>query len=274
MIDVILISDAKRGAGYNLTVQAIKSLVGAYILNPAPRTMPVIYVVESDHATFYERISTEVKIKTIHPKQPFNYNRYLNLAIKQGKGEYVALCNNDLYFEPFWAETLINTMLLAEGDMKEPILSASPYCPYSQGRDASYPSEQYLEGYKIRYHISGWCIFVKRKIFNKIGKLNEEVNFWFSDNIYVDQLKKEKLKHILATRSIVRHVEGGSNTLKTVGDSMADQLTTGQSENYRKAKENVFPEPDPPISDKTREEYRPKHFTTPPPKPESGKRFN
>lgn len=283
MIDVILISDARRPNGKKLTMECIHSINQSINgLGGDKKCFPNIIVVESDPDTEwndYKNITASIaKITTVHPKGAFNYNRFLNEGIAAGKAEYIAMCNNDLVFEKYWAENIISAMHRASVDLKQEVLSASPFCPNTQGSIIGFVKEPYLVGYKIREHISGWCIFVKREIFEKIGKLNEGVNFWFSDNIYADQLQSKKLKHILATRSIVLHVDGGSNTLKTVSGHMQDHLTTGQSDAYKKAKDKVNPDKEkekkeePPV-EKIREEYKPPIVSGAAPQKED-RRFN
>ena len=54
------------------------------------------------------------------------------------------------------------------------------------------------------YFLDDYCL-------DKIGKLDETVSFWFSDNLYALQLKAEGIKHGLFTNVQVDHI--GSQTL-------------------------------------------------------------
>jgi len=161
------------------------------------------------------------KVKTLYYDFEFNYNRCLNLGLKHSESRYVALCNNDLEFRPHWAENIIIGM----GDR---YMSASP-----ARRNGLYGVE---EGYKIATHLNGWCIVIKRKLLEKIGELDTGVTFWYSDNIYADQLRAAGEKHVLVRDSVVRHL--GSKTLRS--DRNGRHLMHRQLRNYRKAREKYI----------------------------------
>lgn len=155
--------------------------------------------------------------------QPFdgNYNRSLNKAFKLCQNDYIAFCNNDVIFTERWFENML---------------------PYFDTFDSVSPSEErlsepFLEGYKIRTHIKGWCIVMKRETYLKIGGFDESVAFWYSDNIYAEQLKKHKLRHAVIGSSIVHHV--GSATLKTLSIEQQKELTTGQRPLFLNRKLNM-----------------------------------
>lgn len=141
--------------------------------------------------------------KTVNYPFKFNYNRVLNYGVSITQNPYVLLANNDLIFHKNWAENLINNL----GEH----YSASPYSEYNPhgniAKSGVYP------GYVIGKQIMGWCIFVKREIFNIIGKLDESYTFWASDQIYSIQLQKANLQHLFIAESRVDHV--CSQTLET-----------------------------------------------------------
>ena len=111
--------------------------------------------------------------------------------------------------------------------------SLSPACP-RHCEAHNIPLSAFLkEGYEIRQQLFGWCIAVKRSMFDKIGGFDTGVNFWFSDNLYADQLKYHGIKHALVCDSLVDHVE--SYTLKT--SSKMKEYTWGQQQAYNKAKQ-------------------------------------
>lgn len=154
--------------------------------------------------------------KTVHITDEFNYNRFMNIGIGMTSGEYVCLCNNDLRFHKNWGKHIIKAM------QDEFLLSASPYCPRSQG--AVFQTGSAIDyGYSNGKHLSGWCIMADRFLFEIIGKIDEDFPFWFADNAYAEQLKAKGVKHALVRTSIVEHM--GSKTLKTVNNP--DDLTTG-----------------------------------------------
>jgi len=162
-------------------------------------------------------------------RDEFNYNLALNYGLKFCKYKYIALCNNDIIFEKGWASILIKQM------KKHDALSACPYDPELKRK-----GEEISKGYSIRIHLVGWCIFVDREVFKLIGHLNEEVDFWYSDNIYADQLKKAKIKHIMVYDSIVHHIE--NQTLNTCTNKQKSKIMHSQARKYAEAKEKLMNE--------------------------------
>lgn len=53
-----------------------------------------------------------------------------------------------------------------------------------------------------------------KETIQKIGQLDESMEFWYSDNVYADQLKANGLRHGLFCNIQVDHL--GSKTLKTL----------------------------------------------------------
>ena len=70
------------------------------------------------------------------------------------------------------------------------------------------------EGYNIGVHVTGWCIFVTKEAIQKIGQIDESYDFWYSDNVYANQLKAHGLRHGLFCNIQIDHL--GSKTLKTL----------------------------------------------------------
>jgi GT2 family glycosyltransferase len=161
--------------------------------------------------------------ETLYYDFEFNYNRCLNMGIALTNSRYIALCNNDLYFERNWAKNAVKAMQ-AGG-----YLSACP-----SGRHIF---RGVIEGYKVGVHILGWCIIVDRAIFDKIGKLSEVVNFWFSDDVYAVQLRCAGIKHILVGNSKVKHFR--SRTLFKVPEDRTDK-TTGQRKIFEQYKKQMY----------------------------------
>lgn len=225
-IDVCIISNAQTEELKKVTEKGIQTL-----LKSEENTIFNVFVVESNRLVKYDFPNTQ----TIYPSIPFNYNAYLNMAVSAGKAEYVFLANSDLTYERKWASKIIEAM------KNNPlILSASPFCPQTQDRN-DFPNDVYL-GYEVRRECAGWAIFQQRKIYDFIYKMDESVSFWFSDNLYMDQLMLHRIKHGLITASIVNH---HGNNLGITGSSTLDQgkmneYTTGQYQKYLKAKDKLI----------------------------------
>jgi hypothetical protein len=190
MIDVVMPVDSTRLGLRAMTQATINSLITS-----EPGMEFNIVVVDGNKQTLgFENA------KTVTYDFPFNYHKCVNLGLTYGDSDTVAICNNDLLFDPLW----LTKTLAAMGDK---YLSASP-------NNKTSTVEGIIEGYKVASVLLGWCIVLKRRIFEMIGKLDEVVNFWYSDNVYGEQLRRAGIKHILVLHARVLHL--GSRTLRAV----------------------------------------------------------
>jgi hypothetical protein len=82
------------------------------------------------------------------------------------------------------------------------------------------------EGYEIGMQLTGWCIFTSKELWPVIGQLNEKHRFWFSDNVYAEQLKAKNIKHALICSIRVDHL--GSQTLMQQPRSVQSMYTYSQ----------------------------------------------
>ncbi|GAG67225.1 unnamed protein product [marine sediment metagenome] len=209
MIDIIFVADTKKPMHRSMTQAAINSCRAS-----ENRMQMNFIVVDSNQETRGFN-----NAKTITYDFEFNYNKCLNLGIKYTKYDTIALCNNDLLFRKGWARKILRAM--NEGNY----LSACPY-------DRNTKLWGCREGYKVEKEVKGWCIVIKRELLDIIGPLATPVSFWFSDNVYADQLKKHNIKHILCYDSMVSHLR--SKTLLSKGGRRG--LTTGQGQKYKEWK--------------------------------------
>lgn len=208
-IDVILVSDAKNGSLQRLTSLAIESA--------GPNNN--IIVIESNNKVFYERASL-----TIHPEQPFNYNRYLNIGAAAGTGKHIFFGNNDLIFIGDWAKQIVGEM------NKHNVVSASPFSPKMNVSDiTSYYGEVFF-GYDLVSTFCGWAFVWRRDFYNQVGGLDEDFTFWCSDNAVVNQLKNNHQRHMLVTSSLVFHF--GRTTLAHLTASQQYQYTVLEIAKY------------------------------------------
>ncbi|MVN20627.1 glycosyltransferase family 2 protein [Mucilaginibacter arboris] len=193
-----------------MTEQTIATVLASE--NPAKIKFDVL-VIESEKSLFPFQFNNT---RTVYPEGKFGFNKYLNIGLKSTNNKFVCLCNNDLIFYQNWASEILAAM---EGD--NTILSATPYCRnYHQsiGYTAyTTPAEGYFGVF------TGWCFFVKRTIFDTIGKLDEKLLFWYCDNDYLQLLLQYKIKNVLVPTSFIRHL--GSESLKGADQKLYDKLT-------------------------------------------------
>jgi GT2 family glycosyltransferase len=209
-IDIIILSYAKTKELQQITEQGIESLLDS---EDSSRIEFEILVIESNkNLKPYQYPHTT----TIYPDASFGYNKYMNIGINATHNKLICLCNNDLIYHKNWAGEILKAM---NSDPK--LMSASPYCSTfhkNEGFDENGPP---LEGYFGV--LGGWCIFVKREVFNIIGPLDEKLAFWYCDADYCKTLEKYGVKNCLIPASKVTHL--GSESLKTVDHIEQQKLT-------------------------------------------------
>jgi hypothetical protein len=159
--------------------------------------------------------------KTLYYDFPFNYNRCLNLGIRETQSSIVAMCNNDLTFYKNWGHSIIDDIDRCE--------SLSPAVHSFSGIKI---------GYEVGKQVLGWCIVTTREVLKKIGGLNESCDFWFSDNVYAEQLKFHKVVHGLSGNSVVRHLT--SCTLRMVDSRKQWIYQRGQYKRFEDFKKNLW----------------------------------
>lgn len=159
--------------------------------------------------------------KIIEYNGEFNYNRALNLGLKYAKNDIHILANNDLIFQPGWSKI---------GDLMK--LNGYHSASCIDGRQMQYKRGDYIyEGYDIERTLTGWCLFIDNYCLKQIGKLDESVSFWYSDNLYACQIKAAGIKHGLFTGCQVDHMV--SKTLKKQPSRMQRHYQIGELKIFR-----------------------------------------
>lgn len=190
--DLIIVSKSISKELVNITTNCINSARQDCDLN--------VIVVETGGM----KVNYEANV--MYYQGPFNYNRALNYGLLYAKGDVHILANNDLIFHKGWSKI---------GDQMKEYGFDSASALSNDQRQRSFKHEDCIyEGYNIGTHLTGWCIFVTKEAIQKIGKLDESMEFWYSDNVYADQLKAHGLHHGLFCNIQVDHL--GSKTLKTL----------------------------------------------------------
>ena len=209
-IDIIILSFAKDEKLKGLTLQTVDTLLKS---EDVEKIKFNVLVIESNNALKSYQYPGAT---TIYPDTAFGYHKYMNIGIRATSSEYICLCNNDLIFHKGWASAILNAM-----DYDPALLSASPYCTNYHKKEGYDENGPPLEGYAGL--LGGWCIFVKREIFDIIGPLDEKLVFWYCDADYCKTLEKFGVKNCLIPLSKVTHL--GSESLKTVDDAAYQKLT-------------------------------------------------
>lgn len=199
-IDCIILSNTANDFYYGITNQTIKTLVAS-----EPNITFHIKLIESNTNSPYNFEFENIEI--IKPNEPFNYNRFLNFGLDQCKNDWIILSNNDIIYTQNWL-----TYLLDEYNKNNEILSMSPYEP--NWHKGYFPTALDINfGYHAKTYITGWCIVINKKVFETIGKFDEQFPFWYQDDDYGKTIEKHKIKHALVKKSIIYHLGSQSHVL-------------------------------------------------------------
>jgi GT2 family glycosyltransferase len=215
--DVIILSFAANDELRKVTERAIGSLSASE--DPDAVRFNVV-VIESNGALkpFQYPGAT-----TLYPIGKFGYNRFLNIGIAATSGEFVCLANNDLVFHEGWASAILS----AAREHPE-ILSFSPVDPWLHNRYGLESMPKLVVGYEKMVHVTGWCLVVRRRIFDVIGKLDEKLEFWYVDDDYIRTLIAHDVIHALVRDSRVDHKSGETISSDEVDDARRKRLTRAQ----------------------------------------------
>jgi len=222
-IDIIILSYAKTDELRQTTLNCVESLLQSE--NPEDIIFEVLIIESNKQMEPYQYPGT----KTIYPNTAFGYNKFMNIGIRATSNPFVGLCNNDLIFHHGWASEILKAF-----EKHPEIDSANPRCP-NFGYDVKIINGDNVirrdQSMDINGVLTGWCIFVKRSIFKKIGLLDEQFTFWYADNDYDKTLRKHHVQHALVKSSLVTHLACLSYDLLA---DKKDELTTGQRAVFEK----------------------------------------
>lgn len=197
VLDLIILSKSKTYRDSLMTQKAIDTaLDGA-------NGLPInVIVIEGGTGDYHDA-------KTVYNNEKFNYNQFANQGAGMGTAEWIMIANNDLEFTNGW----LHNLLTAECDV------VSPHEPTDIRQKGIIDN---TAGYEIGRHFSGWCFMIARKLWLEIGGFDEDVDFWFSDDVVVEQVKALGIKPMLVKESIVRHA--GSVTMKQLDEAEQNDL--------------------------------------------------
>lgn len=214
-VDIIILSFAQNLALKAVTEKCIDSLLSSE--DPDKIKFNIVVIESQKHMDNFQYNNAI----TIYPKDEFAYNKYMNIGVEMTSSKYICLCDNDLIFHRFWA-----TEILKSFNRNYDLSSASPACSIHHPKMGFELNNGMYTGYRSRYEIAGWCLFLKRDVFRLIGKLDENYRFWCTDNDYSNILSVLKLKHALISSSIVDHIEG--MTINSQPTELLNELTASE----------------------------------------------
>ncbi len=211
IVDVIMLACSKSQQLIAMTQAAIDSLHASESLH----RFNVILIESHTSPHMYKGAMC------VRPAENFNYNKFMNIGIDASHHDWICLANNDLRFSPGWFSAILKA--------SEELPEVKSFCSFASQHVAAKMTEPYYVRYGVGGFLCGWCITVKREIFQKF-RLNDEVNFWCSDNVYQDQLIEHGIQHALVRDSYVEHL--GGVTLFTMPQDKIHEYTAKQAEIY------------------------------------------
>lgn len=194
-VDVVILSYTKNDAIFKMTKNCIDS-----IINSESNIKFRIFLVETDKTGRF--IYKYPNITTIVPDGEFNYNKFLNIGLKQCSSEWILISNNDTIYQQKWCSNMLNIH-----NKDKELLSMSPLCPGWDSHQKFIDKKSDIHyGHETNFHLVGWSIFLNKSVISKIGYFDEQFPFWYQDNDYSMALIQHNIKHALITSSVVEHI--------------------------------------------------------------------
>ena len=217
-VDVIILSYAKNDSIIKMNNDCINSLNNStdeHIFN--------ILLIETDSSKKYEYDQPNVKV--IQPGIDFNYNKFLNIGLKECKNDWVIISNNDTIYHKNFLEELFKA-----NEQDKEILSMSPM---DDGWHRHFLFDKNIKihyGYRTSYEVAGWSILLNKSVIDKLGEFDEQFTFWYQDNDYANSLQVNQIKHALITDSKVTHLLSRSHGL--IEPEKKFEMTNGLGINF------------------------------------------
>jgi hypothetical protein len=223
-IDVICLTKTSNEDLYQMTLRTLG------MLHDSEKDYTFkVYLVESGKLYDYSNLVTNY----ITPNIPFNYNKFINICYPYVTSDWVLVINNDLRFERGWFNKIVEVH-----NKRADIEAFSPKCPilYAEFFNGHFigTNEEYHENYKITEFLTGWCLVIKRRVFDLLYPWDEQFDMYYQDNDYAKRLELLGIKHALVRDSIVSHL--GSKT----ANRKFDEIKFKQDELKFRTKWNIW----------------------------------
>lgn len=197
LVDVVMMSRARTTHLKEMTQRAIDTCIAG------ANSLPIgVTVMEQQPDCRYEHA------RTVYAGQEFNYNHFANMGAGLGFAGWILVANNDLVFHDGW----LHALLAAD----HPIVS--PKSPRDLRQ--AHITENTM-GYDNAVHLSGWCYLISRQLWYDIGGFDDDVAFWCSDDVVIEQVRAQGIAPMMVPGSIVDHLT--SSTLRLSDE--CDELT-------------------------------------------------
>jgi len=132
-------------------------------------------------------------------EEPLGYTKAVNIGLKLANTDLLCVLNNDLFVPKGWLDKMLEDMERTGFDAIMPMdVKGEVY--KTQAEDGKY-YENWVWG-------ALWII--KRKVYDKVGEMDEELNWRFSDQDYWIKIKSAGFKLGRTGNVIVEHILGAT----------------------------------------------------------------
>ena len=205
-LDVIILANSSDDKMYQMTKNAIQTL-----RNSENGDVFNIILVESNKKKNY-KYECDIYLK---PVEEFNYNLYLNKAIKFCTCDYSAISNNDVVFHKNWWSKMKSAMIQNNLDTASPksTIEQKGIVPKAEIKHRFTPINKIVEGYQVVYTFCGWFWTMKKEVREWLFPLDEQFSFFYQDNDIIMRLEEKNCRHALIGGSIVDHFGQSSHKI-------------------------------------------------------------
>ena len=219
--DIIILTKTADDKYYDMTYDCIQS-----IRYSEPDMNFNIILMESNKDSEYVYDNAD---KVITPNCEFNYNKFINIGMKECESEWRVISNNDVIYHDKWLQ-VIKSVHATNSHIK----SFSPWTEHWHGPRIGKNVQPLRVGYTAGLEVAGWCIIARKEVFDTIGPLDEQFEFWYQDNDYAMTLHSHGILHALVSLCRVTHlIDAGSSNGKSF-DLLEnpDEKTLGQKKKF------------------------------------------
>lgn len=206
VVDVIILSCCKDEETYRMNLRCLHSLEAS-----EPMVRFNIILVES--FADFDRLGFSYPmhpVTLVQPKEPFHFNRFLNIGLAQATQPWVVFSNNDVIFHTGWLSEIFRVKLLHPWFRSFcPFDRTSPYLPWKK-----YKRQLLHIGYRVPVEFVGWCFVIERAVFNETGTFDEQFDLYFQDNDFARTLQQHAIPHAMVPASFVEHIGGYTTQVK------------------------------------------------------------
>jgi GT2 family glycosyltransferase/glycosyltransferase involved in cell wall biosynthesis len=170
-------------------------------------------------------ISTYPEVVLIQPERNLGFTGGCNLGIKNSRGEYVVLLNNDTVVDVNWLKELVaiadsdkeiaivGSKLLFKHNPNEIQNAGSYLTSNGDGGDIGFrqPDEGQYDTTRETMAACGASMLVRRTLIEEIGALDEDFVAYYEDTDFCYRTRLYGRKIVIAPKSIVYHVHAATS---------------------------------------------------------------